>query len=512
MVWVFHFHILLFYQSFLSQGTMVPGAFPGLVNRYSVVVYVGLAPNEQSVAPEVTFFLASLWNETLENVLVFLNPEFVSKIDSEMQEVLLREIKSFNLLLKVNESNFPCDDVVGTEDMYTDPKVNTTRSNFTEDEDEWGEFFPVDPDEDESGELFPVDTDEDQGGELFPVDTDEDQGGELFPVNPDEDELLRDRPFFSNQPSASTNNTTGVIRNTSDDRTLATTSLSRQVDGKEERQSYANQSDLPFSHVHLEGSDQSSYVNSMETSGDVRRKASTFIGNPNPDLLRNPCMRHRVCIYHVQTMSKLEKKINEKAWMWKYVIYFAAYLPNQAPVDEDGLLDMSRTQSAIVDSAREKGFQVLEDAVGALFFLLDPSELDENVFSPKKGRPKEPELDQSSLEPLQIHEWDWQRYIGLGLFSFTVVVTITIVAVGALRRRRRELVRTWGVLGTEEGVSRLLETGWVIDGDQMHVYDKSSGFLLCNSGEVQGNVNDIGRSFQPVPSQIEAEILMTTLR
>jgi hypothetical protein len=41
------------------------------------------------------------------------------------------------------------------------------------------------------------------------------------------------------------------------------------------------------------------------------------------------------------------------------------------------------------------------------------------------------------------------------------------------RQRQRVKRKLWGNLGTEEGVNALLNTGWIVKGSKMEVYDKA---------------------------------------
>lgn len=78
-----------------------------------------------------------------------------------------------------------------------------------------------------------------------------------------------------------------------------------------------------------------------------------------------------------------------------------------------------------------------------------------------------------SSESLDIHAWDWQRYLGLGILLGTVLSTAFLMTLASYHQKRLREQQLWGNLGTPEGVDELLKTGWKVKGARMEVYDKS---------------------------------------
>jgi hypothetical protein len=186
-------------------------------------------------------------------------------------------------------------------------------------------------------------------------------------------------------------------------------------------------------------------------------------------------------LYFVTKKAKVFARYEDR-WWWGYSFtYNCFWTGDDTPVGDVRVMDGVGANMTEMLKVREPAMtQYLIDLSGdaGLVVSTDRSVIDEYGES---SAPDSPDSrgqfgnngEEKYLQPLDAHDWDWQRYLGLVLFATAFLGGMLLSQISAIRQRRRRRKDVWANLASEEGVKELLRTGWAVKGSQMEIFDKS---------------------------------------
>jgi hypothetical protein len=197
---------------------------------------------------------------------------------------------------------------------------------------------------------------------------------------------------------------------------------------------------------------------------------------------------------HQVTYSDTVNK--RRLWWWEFNVVYECFRSDSGePVTDLASLEaISSSMTQTVQDGIDSGdiYQWLRDQYSGGMVGIVNMTTDSSVFGGREGSSSDSSSSSSSssdssdappavdpeklaeyLTPVNPHEWNWMRYLGLGIFLGTVLVTFLLMHLAAYRHRSRAKQELWGNLGTVKGVEEVLQTGWTIKGSNMEIYDKS---------------------------------------
>jgi len=478
-------------------GGGVPESVKKLENQFSLDIYVGGTPTSQSSSHITTLLLTKLWNETLDNYDFHIHPEYTKHIPGDIQNSLHEQVES------VHDAFID----KGGWEYGAEKYGNFEDEGLTIDD---SEIDGIPQDEEENpfvGTRGPPSSTEllDELGSETKASV-----GPTEPVDEGREEIKRTEPLNETKrtvgPTGDENDggraetTVGPTKPIGEERKdITTIGPSQEMDGRDDDDAarISNQAgaSVSFQISEVKNAEEIDGIDDARNGDESSSSAIPVIpvdGAPPFD------RRRSFRLFHVSTVSwllKCNEGIPENMAVRHLAVTFAAYHGNDgSPVKVLQLPQVSfymeifvammrrEIESAMVETMNEPFFFAaeLENTPIQLQMVDLVDESDESDGDPNEKASPTPQPAHSPTvsvvhdysTPLQMDYWDWERYLGLALVSGTLTISIFLALWSACRAHMRRKTR-WVNLAHEDGVSELLEMGWILKDGELIVYDKS---------------------------------------
>lgn len=422
-------------------------------------VYVGISPESKTVGPGLTSLISTRWDGTLNNMEFFVGDSYTKFVDDEQQQ-------DEEMLLDLNDNDDDNNNNNSNDGSRpTGGNLESRNNTFGNDGDERDGSWEDETNDGSRGEM---------NGNGGNVESRNDTNGD------------GDNEGGSSDGATNNGSQGGMIV------TGGNRKNDREEDGGrggtlgDENQADKNrEQEPPNSNRHLLDENRlKQFAYNGNRPSHVDQGGMTHHTHDRKQLEDGESLPDRPFVFdlrHAQTISKLKNRYKLR-WWWQITLIYRCFWDGgtdpvfsevlslikenmtnaldgfQSPLNDD--LQLVFQDNAIRFRTSEEGIPVA---------AVDDIDFDEIVTVSPTQQPSRPRR-----EPLDASDWDFHNYFGLGLFLFTLFAAITLTLVGKRRRKLEEQNKYWGNLATADGVNKLLNTGWALDGGEMQIFDKTN--------------------------------------